>query len=247
MSLFKKDKNKLDNKTMKNGAPLIVETMPSSPVAEQFRTIRTNISFSVAGNKGKDIAITSANPSEGKSVFSVNLATTFAKQGEKTLFIDADLRRPTAHRTFNVSNSEGLSNLLIGTCSLDDAIKHTEIDNLDVITCGPVPPNPAELLGDEAFKDLLNKLNEKYDRVFIDTPPVNAATDASLIATACFGVILIVPQGYADKNSVRNAIQQLNKVHAKILGFVMNRVSAKNTSSYGGYYGGYYGVDDKNA
>ncbi|WP_395319507.1 CpsD/CapB family tyrosine-protein kinase [Fructilactobacillus frigidiflavus] len=242
MGLFNKNK-KLDDQTMKHGAPLIVEDNPSSPVAEQFRTVRTNIKFSIIGDNNKTISITSADPSEGKSVFSSNLAVTFAQQGEKTILIDADLRRPTVHKTFTVSNQEGLSNYLSGNISLDEVITKTDIDNLEVITSGPIPPNPAELIGSLNFKNMLNDLNEKYDWILIDTPPVNAATDASLIAADCYGTILVVPQSIANKIDVNNAVEQLKKVNAKILGTVMNRVNIKESSGYGGYYGGYYGAE----
>lgn len=243
MGLFKKNK-KLDYQTMENGAPLIVESEPTSPVAEQFRTVRTNIKFSIIGNN-KAISITSANPSEGKSVFSSNLAATFAQQDEKTLLIDADLRRPTVHRTFMISNQKGLSNLLSESANLDDVIEKTEVDNLDVITSGPIPPNPAELIGSNNFANMLKDLNDKYDRILIDTPPVNAATDAALISSECYGVVLVVPQGIANKGAVKNAVEQLHRVDAKILGSVMNRVNAKKSEGYGGYYGGYYGTEEK--
>lgn len=236
MLFFNKNK-KLDDQTMKHGAPLIVEESPTSSVAEQFRTVRTNIKFSIIGDKDRTISITSADPSEGKSVFSSNLAATFAQQGENTILIDADLRRPTVHKTFMISNQNGLSNLLTGSINLDEVIKKTDIDNLDVITSGPIPPNPAELIGSANFRKMLNELNEKYDWILIDTPPVNAATDASLIASDCYGNVLVVPQSIANKIDVNNAVEQLNRVHAKILGTVMNRVNIKESAGYGGYYG----------
>lgn len=244
MGLFNKEK-KLDDQTMKHGAPLIVEDKPTSSVSEQFRTVRTNIKFSIIGDSNRTISITSANPSEGKSVFSSNLAATFAQQGEKTILIDADLRRPTVHKTFMISNQKGLSNLLSGSDELDSVIQKTNIDNLDVITSGPIPPNPAELIGSSNFKKMLEDLSRKYDWILVDTPPVNAATDASLISSVCYGTVLVVPQGIANKTDVNNAVEQLKKVHAKILGTVMNRVNVKESAGYGGYYGGYYGTEEK--
>lgn len=236
MGLFSK-KVKLDDKTMRNGAPLIVLADPSSAVAEEFRTVTTNIKFAIIGNKDKTISVTSSNPSEGKSFFVANLAITFANQNERTLLIDADLRRSTVHRTFMVSNKSGLSNLLSDDLDSSEVIQHTNIKNLDVITSGPIPPNPAELIGSQEFEKLLADVNSKYDRIIVDTPPVNCATDASLIASNCYGTILVVPQGIADKNSFEHALQQLNQVHAKILGFVMNRSEIKKSAGYGGYYG----------
>ena len=184
---------------MKNGAPLIVEYKPTSPIAEQFRTVRTNIKFSIVANQNKVVSITSANSSEGKSVFSSNLACTFAEQGEKTILIDADMRRPTVYKTFMVSNQNGLSTYLSGNSNLDESILKTDVDNLDVVVSGPVPPNPAKLIGSDRFKNLLNTLSKDYEWVLIDTPPVNSATDASLIAAASNGTIIVVPQGIADK------------------------------------------------
>lgn len=249
MPLFRK-KRKVDNESLKHGVSLVSVTDPSSVVAEQFRTIRTNIQFSAVDKKIQSLVVTSAEPSEGKSTVSSNLAVVWAKQNEKVLLIDADLRRPTAHRTFNLLNAAGLSSYLSNNAVYEEIIQETEVPNLSVISSGPVPPNPAELLNSRHINTLIERLEDEYDIIIFDAPPINTVTDAQLLASKADGVILVVPQGIAEKGSVTHAVEQLNKVHAKVLGTVMNRFKAdKAPGYYGGYYGGnyggYYGVDDK--
>lgn len=249
MPLFRK-KRKVDNESLKHGVSLVSVTDPSSVVAEQFRTIRTNIQFSAVDKKIQSLVVTSAEPSEGKSTVSSNLAVVWAKQNEKVLLIDADLRRPTAHRAFNLLNAAGLSSYLSNNAVYEEIIQETEVPNLSVISSGPVPPNPAELLNSRHINTLIERLEDEYDIIIFDVPPINTVTDAQLLANKADGVILVVPQGIAEKGSVTHAVEQLNKVHAKVLGTVMNRFKAdKAPGYYGGYYGGnyggYYGVDDK--
>lgn len=249
MPLFRK-KRKVDNEILKHGVSLVSVTDPSSVVAEQFRTIRTNIQFSAVDKKIQSLVVTSAEPSEGKSTVSSNLAVVWAKQNEKVLLIDADLRRPTAHRTFNLLNAAGLSSYLSNNAVYEEIIQETEVPNLSVISSGPVPPNPAELLNSRHINTLIERLEDEYDIIIFDAPPINTVTDAQLLANKADGVILVVPQGIAEKGGVTHAVEQLNKVHAKVLGTVMNRFKAdKAPGYYGGYYGGnyggYYGVDDK--
>jgi len=249
MPLFRK-KRKVDNESLKHGVSLVSVTDPSSVVAEQFRTIRTNIQFSSVEKKVQSLVVTSAEPSEGKSTVSSNLAVVWAKQNEKVLLIDADLRRPIAHRTFNLLNAAGLSSYLSNNAVYEEIIQETEVPNLSVISSGPIPPNPAELLNSRHINTLIERLEDEYDIIIFDAPPINTVTDAQLLASKADGVILVVPQGIAEKGSVTHAVEQLNKVHAKVLGTVMNRFKAdKAPGYYGGYYGGnyggYYGVDDK--
>jgi len=249
MPLFRK-KRKVDNESLKHGVSLVSVADPSSVVAEQFRTIRTNIQFSAVDKKIQSLVVTSAEPSEGKSTVSSNLAVVWAKQNEKVLLIDADLRRPTAHRTFNLLNAAGLSSYLSNNAVYEEIIQETEVPNLSVISSGPIPPNPAELLNSRHINTLIERLEDEYDIIIFDAPPINTVTDAQLLASKADGVILVVPQGIAEKGSVTHAVEQLNKVHAKVLGTVMNRFKAdKAPGYYGGYYGGnyggYYGVDDK--
>ncbi|GAB5055266.1 CpsD/CapB family tyrosine-protein kinase [Pediococcus parvulus] len=249
MPLFRK-KRQIDSESLKYGVGLVSVTDPSSVVAEQFRTIRTNIQFSSVEKKVQSLVVTSAEPSEGKSTVSSNLAVVWAKQNEKVLLIDADLRRPIAHRTFNLLNAAGLSSYLSNNAVYEEIIQETEVPNLSVISSGPIPPNPAELLNSRHINTLIERLKDEYDIIIFDAPPINTVTDAQLLASKADGVILVVPQGIAEKGSVTHAVEQLNKVHAKVLGTVMNRFKAdKAPGYYGGYYGGnyggYYGVDDK--
>ncbi|MDN5575990.1 MAG: CpsD/CapB family tyrosine-protein kinase, partial [Pediococcus sp.] len=237
MPLFRK-KRKVDNESLKHGVSLVSVTDPSSVVAEQFRTIRTNIQFSAVDKKIQSLVVTSAEPSEGKSTVSSNLAVVWAKQNEKVLLIDADLRRPTAHRTFNLLNAAGLSSYLSNNAVYEEIIQETEVPNLSVISSGPVPPNPAELLNSRHINTLIERLEDEYDIIIFDAPPINTVTDAQLLANKADGVILVVPQGIAEKGGVTHAVEQLNKVHAKVLGTVMNRFKADKAP---GYYGGYYG------
>lgn len=232
--MFKK-KQKLDNESLKKGVGLVTFTDPTSTIAEQFRTVRTNIQFSSVDKALKSIVFTSSAPSEGKSTVSNNVAVTWADQGKRVLIVDADMRRPTVHRTFSVSNAVGLSNLLAETGSLENAIHETIINNLSVMPSGPIPPNPSELLGSGKMAALLDQLTDHYDLVIIDAPPVNTVTDAQVLAARADGTILVVPQGIADKAGVHHAKQLLDAVRANILGAILNRATAEKST---GYYGG---------
>jgi len=250
MAWFRR-KQKLDDTSLKYGVGLVSYTDPSGMIAEQFKTIRTNIQFSSVNGEVKSLLFTSSEPSEGKSTVSNNMAVTWADQGDRVVLVDADLRRPTIHRTFEVSNRLGLTNYLSGSASLQDVIQPTMVKNLYVITSGPVPPNPAELLGSTRTSTLIKELTVKYDLLVLDAPPVNTVTDAQVLAAKVDGAVLVVPQGIADKNGVRRAKSLLETVHANILGAVMNRVTAQKStgyyggSYYGGNYGGYYGAEKK--
>jgi len=251
MAWFKKRKKKLDDTSLKYGVGLVTFTDPTGQISEQFKTVRTNIQFSSVGKDLTSVLFTSSEPSEGKSTVSNNMAVTWADQGTKVVLVDADLRRPTVHKSFSVHNRAGLTNYLSQAMDLSEVIQPTIVEDLDVITSGPVPPNPAELLGSDRVQLLMDELNEKYDLIIFDAPPVNTVTDSQLLAARTDGTILVVPQGIADKNGVRRAKQLLETVHANILGAVMNRVTAQKSegyyggSYYGGNYGGYYGADGK--
>lgn len=250
MAWFKRKTNKLDNNSLKYGVGLVAYSDPSSMISEQFKTIRTNIQFSSAGKKLHSIMFTSSAPSEGKSTVSNNVAVTYADQGTNVVLMDADLRRPTVHRTFSVSNQKGLSNYLAGDLEPEEIIQNTMVPGLSVITSGPIPPNPSELLMSERMEKLLQALMTRTDLLIVDAPPVNTVTDAQLLGARVDGTILVVPQGIALKLGVRHAKQALETVHANILGAIMNRVTAQKSGGYyggyyGGNYGGYYGTDDK--
>src|SRR5699024_7841025 len=159
---------------------LIVEREQKSPISEQFRTIRTNIAYSNIDNPVKYVLFTSATPSAGKSTVAANVAIAYAQAGNKTLLMDADLRRPTVHYTFEMQNVRGLSTAIINDLTLNEVTRESGIENLDVITSGPIPPNPSELLSSKKMSEIMKKIREHYDIVIIDSPPVLAVTDSQI-------------------------------------------------------------------
>ncbi|CAM4355202.1 CpsD/CapB family tyrosine-protein kinase [Paenibacillus alkaliterrae] len=226
----------------KNRRQLVTMTNPRSPIAESYRTLRTNIDFSSVDEKLQVIMVSSAGPGEGKSTTITNLAVTFAQSERKVILIDADLRKPTAHHTFSISNRWGLSSVLSQQCSIDETIQISDIPNLDVITSGAIPPNPAEMMASKRMTAVIDQLRQMYDIILIDTPPLLAVTDAQIIATKSDGVILVVDQGKVKRDIAAKAVKNLENVNARILGVVLNNVKRKtNEEAY--YY--YYGVQDK--
>jgi capsular exopolysaccharide synthesis family protein len=188
------------------------------------------------------LMVSSAGPGEGKTTTITNLAVTYAQSERKVVLIDADMRKPTAHHTFSLSNRWGLSSVMSQQCSIEEVTQMTDIPNLDVITSGPIPPNPAEMLGSKRMSALIEQLRLAYDIVLIDTPPLLAVTDAQIVASRSDGVILVVDQGKVKREIAKKAIQNLENVNARIIGVVLNNVKRKaNEESY--YY--YYGVQDK--
>ncbi len=209
---------------------------PKSPIAEQYRTIRTNIQFSAAESGMQTILVTSAGPGEGKSTTVANLSIVMAQQGNRVLLVDADMRKPTVHYTFRVDNLEGLTNVLTGQLETKDAISKTEIPDLSVMTCGPIPPNPSELLGSRRMSQLLEELMTDYDYILFDTPPVLAVADAQILANQCDGSVLVVSSGKTDRQGAVKAKEQLTQARAKLLGAVLNG-KPKRDNQYYYYYG----------
>ncbi|WP_088052505.1 CpsD/CapB family tyrosine-protein kinase [Virgibacillus dakarensis] len=215
---------------------LIAQLSPRSPISEQYRTIRTNLQFSSVDDELKSMLVTSAGPGEGKSMTTANLAVVYAQQGKKVLLIDADLRKPTMHYTFRVDNLKGLSNILVGETLLEAAISPTDVENLDVISCGPIPPNPSELLASKRMQQLLYSANELYDLVIFDTPPILAVADAKILANICDGAILVVRSKHTEYEAAAKAVELLEPSHAKMLGTILNDRSKKEANYYY-YYG----------
>ena len=215
---------------------------PKSPAAEAFRIIRTNLQFSNFNKQLKSILITSAGASEGKTTVISNLAITIAQSGIKILLIDADIRKPSVHKFFGVSNEKGLTNLLIledkNHC---DYIQKTQMDNLDLLLSGPVPPNPSELLGSNSMQKILEDVKSAYDMVLLDTSPVCIVTDPMILSSITDGVILLVNSGKTQIEAVQRAKELLLNVNANIIGVILNRIKRHDSNEY--YYNYYYGED----
>lgn len=206
-----------------------------SPVSEAYRAIRTNLQFAGAGKKMKTIVFTSAVPNEGKSTVVSNLAIITGQDDKRTLLIDCDLRRPTLHRRLSLLN-RGLMNCFAEDLPLQEVIQPDIFLNVDVITSGPIPPNPAELLGSKKMKALLQEAAEMYDYVFLDMPPVLAVTDAVLMSSQTDGTILVLGSGDISPDEGKQAKELLEKVHANILGVILNKVPQHHKSGYYYYY-----------
>lgn len=221
---------------------LITLEQSKSPISEAFRTLRTNVQFTSVDSKTKKIMVTSAGPREGKSSTVANLAVSIAQAGKTVLVIDADLRNPTQHKLFGVNNAEGLSVALVQDQDYHLFIKETAVPGVTVLTGGPIPPNPAELVGSKRMKRLIEEVSTQYDMVLIDTPPIVAVTDAAILAQEVDGVILVLASGEVNRDFAQRAKELLDKVGAKILGAVLNKADMKTSEYYYYYY--YHGSDD---
>lgn len=211
-----------------------------SPVSEAYRAIRTNLQFAGAGKQFKTLVFTSAVPGEGKSTTVANLAIAMGQDDKKILLIDCDMRKPVVHRRFGLLN-RGLSNCFAEDLPLKEVIQADVFPNLDVVTSGPVPPNPAELLGSKKMDALLQEAAEVYDYVFLDMPPVLAVTDAALMSSQVDGTVLVLGSGDIGPDEGKQAKELLEKVHANILGVILNKVPQHHKSGYYYYY--YYDED----
>lgn len=221
----------------RNERSLIAARQPKSPISEQYRTIRTNIQFSAVDKDIRSIIVSSAGPGEGKSTTAANLAVVFAQQGKKVLLVDADLRKPTVHYTFRVENIYGLTRVLMKQVSLDEAVQPSEVEHLDVLSSGPIPPNPAELLSSKHMTDFLTEAYSMYDVIIFDTPPVLAVADAQILTNHVDASILVVSSGKTEQEAALKARDVLNAGKGKLLGVVLNGKKKKD-SQYYYYYGG---------
>lgn len=218
----------------------IVEDKPNSIEAESYRTLRTNIQYSSIDKEIRSIVVTSADPQEGKSTISGNLALSFAQNGKKVIIIDCDLRKPSIHKKFNLSNLCGISEVLIGKETLDNAIQKYKT-NLHVLPSGKIPPNSAEMISSIAMNNLLVELKMQYEILIIDSPPLGTFSDAQILSTKVDGTILVLKAGESKIEAVKEAKNLLNIVGANIIGVVVNKVSNDKKKNY--YY---YGTDEKN-
>lgn len=224
------------------GSPLLISADPRSALAEAYRHLRTSILLSSAGHAPKMLLITSSLPAEGKTTTATNTAISLAQTGAKVLIIDADMRRPRLHSVFNMENKAGLSNLLANELSdaeIDAAILVDKTTRVHVMPSGPIPPNPAELIGSEQMALLLKMLRSKFTHVVLDSPPIASFTDGVLIASMVDGVILVVHAGVSSRQVVRKSRMLLNEIGAKVFGVVLNNVNLNTKDNYY-YYQSYY-------
>jgi capsular exopolysaccharide synthesis family protein len=222
-------------------APVTPHRSTQSGIAEAYRILRTNLIFSLPGTAGRAILVTSANPGEGKTTTALNLAESLAHNGARVLAVDADLRRPTLHQRLNVPKTPGLSDLIVGKSQPSQAIHATSTKGLQVLSCGYIPPNPAELLGSAAMADVVRALREHYDWVLIDTPPALAMADTPVLCPLVDGVVLVVGAEVGSRPTVQRTADQLQAIGAKIVGVVLNKVDLeRNAYYYSQYYGEYY-------
>lgn len=231
--MFKKNKQPMQAAARK----LVTKYNSKSIVSEQFRTVRTNINFSMPDKELRTLLITSSSPGEGKSTSAANMAIVFAQEGRKVLLVDADMRKPTMHYTFHKTNTTGLSNLLTKQGLLEVVTKDTDIEGLFLITCGPIPPNPAELIGSNSMDALLGELTSQYDLVIFDAPPLLSVADAQILSNKCDGTILVVNSGVTEKESAVKAKETLLSAKANILGTLLNNFVLEKDHYYYQYYG----------
>ena len=213
----------------------IVEKEPKSIAAESYRTLRTNIQYSSFDKEYRVIVVTSSEPGEGKSTTAGNLALSMAQDNKKVILIDCDLRKPSIHKKFKISNLVGLSDVIVGKEELTKGV-HRYNKNLVILTSGKLPPNPSEMLSSKTMSSLLESLKETFDYIILDTPPVQAVTDSQILSTKADGTILVVRAERTKKESVQNAVNLLKKVNANIIGTVLNGVDGSRNKYYY-YYG----------
>lgn len=239
MSKEKKVKTK---KSSKHKYSTLLDKELSFQATEAYKALRTNLVFSLSTKGKKVFAVTSAMQHEGKSTLCANLALTFAQMQARVLVIDGDLRKPVQHKLFKLKNKEGLSTLLAGMSSFKAVVNEDIIPGLDVVTSGPIPPNPSEMLASENMKQLLSELGNYYDYIMIDTPPVNVVTDALTLTDSIAGVVMVAMSGASTYDAYQHALEAVDFAKGSVLGTVITRVPVSNGK--GGYrrYGryGYY-------
>lgn len=227
--------------------PLIAEIDPKSAAAEAYRSLRTNLQFAELDRPCKSIVVTSSSAGEGKTTTAANFSVIAAQIGQSICLIDSDLRRPALHRVFGLSNTEGLTTALVQGKPFVELAKKTRVPNLSVLTSGPLPANPAELVGSRRMRTFLEAATQAFELVVLDSPPVLAASDAVALSAQCDGVILVVRAGSVPQEVVRHAVEQIQAVHARLLGVLLNRLDARRNGHYDyyRYYRSYYGANAK--
>lgn len=226
------DKKKKKKNTDRSRNLLTDKNIPFN-VTESYKSIRTNIMFSLSTQKKKVFAVSSANPGEGKSTTAANIAIAFAQMENRVLLIDGDMRKPVQHKVFKVSNIDGLSTLIGKMSTVEDAVKRNVMPNLDVLPAGTCPPNPSELLASEQFAELIEKLSVHYDYVIIDTPPVNVVADAIVLRDVIGGILFVLRYGSTTYDDLDEAMKKVDLAEANTIGFILNDVKIEHR---GGYY-----------
>jgi non-specific protein-tyrosine kinase len=213
---------------------------PRAPAAEAYRSLRTNVEFAAVDAPVKTLLVTSSIPAEGKTTTAANLAVVFAQAGNRTILLDADFRKPGVHKIFDLPNTHGLSSLMRSDeTGIDDVAQATEQENLRVITTGPLPPNPAELLGSQRMRIILERLAGSADLIVVDSPPLQAVTDAAILASITDGTLFVIDAGRTRRGAVRSGREALAKADARTLGVALNRLPERSSGGY--YYYDYYG------
>lgn len=212
----------------------IVDKLPKSITAESYRSLRTNIQYSSIDKQVKTLVVTSSNAGEGKSTVAGNLAYTFFQNGKRVLIIDCDLRKPSLHRKFNVSNEEGLTDVLVGTSKLNNVMKKID-DNLYLLTTGTLPPNPAEIIGSNTMENFLEQCKINFDYIILDTPPILPVTDSKLLAIKADATVVVVRSEISKSKHVSQAFKELDKVNANIIGTILNDVEMYSEKLYYDY------------
>ena len=212
----------------------VMEKAPKSIDAEAYRSLRSNIEYSSFDDEYRVIVVTSSVPEEGKSTTSGNLAIALAQSGNSVLLVDCDMRKPSIHKMFKISNAAGTAELLLRKKSFEEvANKHNE--NLTIITAGKIPPNPSEMLASRAMTAFIKEMKDEFKYIILDTPPLQAVTDAQVLSTKADGVLLIVRAGSTKREMVFNSVDLIKKVQGKVIGTVLNGVENKKNNYY--YYG----------
>jgi capsular exopolysaccharide synthesis family protein len=226
---------------------LITESDPKSPASEAYRTLRTNIQFAGLDEPCRTIVITSASPGEGKTTSAANFGVVAAQAGSRVCLVDSDLRRPALHRLFGMDNSRGLTTALVEGLPFAELAQPTRIPGLSLLPSGPLPPNPAELVGSNRMRERLEEAaGSAFDLVLCDSPPVIAVSDGVALAAQCDGVIVVVRAGAVAHDVVRRAVEQIEGVKGKILGVLLNNVDVKRGGYYHEYYRYYQAYDGSN-
>ena len=249
-----KKKKKRKGQIVSDGTENILTPDSSFDAIETYKFIRTNIMFSIPkSDKGKVVVVTSAVPGDGKTTTSINLAITFAQTGAKVMLVDCDLRKSRVHKYLDIKHSDGISNVLCGFSELKSAIKRDVRENLDVLTVGEIPPNPAELLNSEEFKKVLAELQEEYEYIFIDTPPMTVVTDASVVMKNSYGVVVVTRKNQTTYDMLDETIEGIKKADTKVLGVVIldteekgRKYSYYKNNKYGYRYKYGYGYGENN-